>query len=346
MKGLLKKHKTTLLYTHIVPMFAAGLLLSVHALAENPQVEKKKTYSKSYTVSGNDRISLSNQFGEMKITAWDKNEVKADITITAEAGTDEKAQMILDRISIEDGKQNDGVYFKTKFAKENQHWEKGEKQGFHIDYVVYVPARNPLTAKNEFGPMTLSDFNGEASLESKFGSLTTGKLANVKKVQVEFGKANIGSISNGDLVVKFSKAAIDNLDGSVHAVFEYCDVAKLHVDNDTKELSVKNSYSHLYLDVNTNINASFDISTNFGNLNNKTNFDIKEEGNDDDRHGPRFNKRYTGKSGNGNIAMKIKSDYGDVTLGHNINIDVNKDDRKDKDKDKDKEKDKKHTVKI
>jgi hypothetical protein len=333
MKGLLKKHKTTLLIT------AAGLLLSVHALAEDPQVEKKKTYSKSYTVSSNDRISLSNQFGEMKISTWDKNEVKADITITAEAGTEEKAQMILDRISIEDGKNNDGVYFKTKFAKENQNWEKGEKQGFHIDYVVYIPAKNPLTAKNEFGPMILGDYNGEASLESKFGSLTSGKLTNVKKVQVEFGKANIGSISNGELVMKFSKAAIDNLDGSVHAIIEYCDVAKLHIDNDTRELNIKNSYSHLYLDVNTNINASFDISTNFGNLNNKTNFDIKEEGRNDD-HGPRFNKRYTGKSGNGNIAMKIKSDYGDVTLGHNLNIDVNKDDRKDRDKDK------KRTVKI
>ena len=324
-------------------LLTLGLLLAAAcSFANGEDGEKKKTYSKSYPVSASEKISVTNQFGEVRITTWDKAEVKVEVVVTTHSESDERAQSILDGISIEDGKQNDGVYFKTKFAKENQHWEKGEKQGFHIDYVVYVPARNPLTAKNEFGPMTLSDFNGEASLESKFGSLTTGKLANVKKVQVEFGKANIGSISNGDLVVKFSKAAIDNLDGSVHAVFEYCDVAKLHVDNDTKELSVKNSYSHLYLDVNTNINASFDISTNFGNLNNKTNFDIKEEGNDDDRHGPRFNKRYTGKSGNGNIAMKIKSDYGDVTLGHNINIDVNKDDRKDKDK----EKDKKHTVKI
>jgi hypothetical protein len=328
MKVTIKKHR--------LPLFIALLLLTTQVFAEDPLVEKKKTYSKSYSVSNSDRISLTNQFGEMQINTWDKNEVKVSVTITAEAQTDEKAQAILDHISIEDGKSSDGVFFKTKMDKnkDNTQWSKGEKQGFHIDYVVYVPARNPLQAKNEFGPMTIGDYNGEVTLESKFGSLTTGKLNNVKKVVIEFGKGTIGSISNGSLVIKFSKAAIDNLDGSVNAVFEYCDIAKLRVDNSTKALTVKNSFSNLYLDVNTNLSASFDISTNFGELHNKTNFDIKEEGDDDDRHGPRFNKRYQGKAGSGSTEMKIKSEYGQITLGHNLNIDMNREKNKDKNKDK------------
>ena len=336
MKVTIKKHS--------LPLFIALLLLTTQVFAEDPLVEKKKTYNKSYSVSNSDRISLTNQFGEMQINTWDKNEVKVSVTITAEAQTDEKAQAILDHISIEDGKSGDGVFFKTKMDKnkDNTQWSKGEKQGFHIDYVVYVPARNPLQAKNDFGPMTIGDYNGEVTLESKFGSLTTGKLNNVKKVVIEFGKGTIGSINNGSLVIKFSKAAIDNLDGSVNAVFEYCDIAKLRVDNSTKALTVKNSFSNLYLDVNTNLSASFDISTNFGDLHNKTNFDIKEEGDDDDRRGPRFNKRYQGKAGSGSTEMKIKSEYGQITLGHNLNIDMNKE----KEKNKDKNKDKKGTVRI
>jgi hypothetical protein len=338
MKVILRRHR--------FPLFIALLLLTTQVFAEGPLVEKKKTYTKSYSVSNSDKISLTNQFGEMKINTWEKNEVSVTVTITAEAKTDERAQSILDNISIEDGKSGDGVYFKTKIDnnKKDQQWSKGEKQGFHIDYVVNVPARNPLQAKNEFGPMTIGDYSGEVTLESKFGSLTTGKLNNVKKVSIEFGKGSIGSISNGSLVIKFSKAVIENLDGSVNAVFEYCDIAKLRVDNSTKTLTVKNSFSNLYLDLNTNISASFDISTNFGDLHNKTNFDIKEEGDNDDRHGPRFNKRYQGKSGSGNTEMKIKSEYGQITLGHNLNIDINKE--KNKDKDKEKDKDKKGTVRI
>lgn len=338
MKVTLRKHR--------FPLFISLLLLTTQVFAEGPLVEKKKTYTKSYSVSNSDKISLTNQFGEMKINTWDKNEVSVSVTITAEAKTDEKAQAILDNISIEDGKGADGVYFKTRLDKnkdnKDQQWSKGEKQGFHIDYVVNLPARNPLQAKNEFGPMTIGDYNGEVTLESKFGSLTTGKLNNVKKVVIEFGKGTIGSISNGSLVIKFSKAAIDNLDGSVNAVFEYCDIAKLRVDNSTKVLTVKNSFSNLYVDLNTNISANFDISTNFGDLHNKTNFDIKEEGDNDDRHGPKFNKRYQGKAGSGSTEMKIKSEYGQITLGHNLNIDMNKD----KNKDKEKDKDKKGTVRI
>jgi hypothetical protein len=316
-------------------------------MAGEPVVEKKKTYTKSYTVSNSDKISFNNQFGELKINTWDKNEVNVTVTITAEASTDEKAQAILDHISIEDGKSNDGVYFKTKLDKQkDQKWDKGEKQGFHIDYVVNMPARNPLYAKNEFGAMSIDDYNGEVTLESKFGSLTTGKLSNVKRVQVEFGKATIGSINSGSLIIKFSKAAIDNLDGNVNAVFEYCDIAKLRVDNNTKALTIKNSFSNLYLDVNSNISANYDISTNFGDLHNKTNFEIKEDKDDKDDHGPRFNKRFLGKSGSGNIDMKIRSEFGQVTLGHNLNIDMNKEKDKNKNKDKDKDKDKKGTVRI
>lgn len=328
-----------------IPLFITCLLTSTQVLAEDPVVEKKKTYTKSYTVSNSDKISFTNQFGEMKINTWDKNEVKADITIRAEAATDERAQAILDHISIEDGKSNDGVYFKTKFDKQKDSRRgKGDKEGFHIDYVVYVPARNALMAQNHFGPMIIGDYSGEITLESKFGSLTAGKLSNVKKVLIEFGKGNIGSINNGSLIIKFSKASIDNLDGSVNAVFEHCDIAKLGADNNTTALTVKNNFSNLYLDVSSNISASFDISTNFGDLHNKTNFDIKEDkDDDDDRRGPRFNKRYQGKSGSGNINMKIKSEFGQVTIGHNLNINLNQDNKKDK---KDKEKDKKDAVRI
>jgi hypothetical protein len=133
------------------------------------------------------------------------------------------------------------------------------------------------------------------------------------------------------------------MDGNVIANFEYCDGALLKVDNDMKSLNIKNNFSHLYLNLSTNISASFNIDTHFGDVNNKSNFSIKEEGEDDDRHGPNFNKKYTGKAGSGTIPMKIKSEFGEITLGHNlnINININKDDKDDKDK-----KEKKRTTRI
>lgn len=312
-------------------LLITGLLFTgVTMAAEDPLVEKIKTYSKSYPVDGSDKITLENKFGELKINTWSKNEIKVDVTIKAEASSDERAQRILDKISIQDGKDGSSVYFKTKIGDNNNNnrWDKGEKQGFSIDYVVYMPTRNPLSASNEFGAMSIGDYAGEVSLRSQFGKLTAGKLSNVKKVHVEFGKAVVEAINNGDVVIKFSRAEIKNLDGDVDGKFEHCGGIKLGVSNNIKSLTIKNSFTQLYLDCSANLSANFDIKTSFSEVTNKTGFAIKKEGEDDERRGPKFDHRYVGKAGSGNIEMKIKSDFGDVIVGHNIPFDAWEDSKK------------------
>ncbi len=320
-----KAYSVTLLITALV--FGTTVLA-----AGDPMVEKKKTYSKSYAVSNSEKISLSNQFGEMKISTWDKGEVKVDVTITTEAGTDERAQQLLDVIEIQDGKSGSGVYFKTKIGNNNNNNRgKGEKQSFHIDYVVYVPASGFVDARNEFGPLSIGDFKGKIFLESKFGSLTAGNLSGDGNVNVEFGKANVAGMDGGSLSIKFSRGLINNLSGDVRANFEHSSV-KLGVENNLKNIDIKNSFTQLYLDVNTGLSASFDISTSFCEVKNKTSFDIKKEGDDDDRHGPKFDYRYSGKAGGGSARVRVKASFGDVTIGHNLSFDVNDDDKKRKEK--------------
>ena len=187
----------------------AGLLsLSVSFAQDNekkervePKFKKTKSYTKSYSLGSSDKISLYNQFGEMKITTWDKNEVKVDATITGKSDDEARAQVILDRISITDAKDGGTVSFKTKFADDNKDdkktWTKGEhhNEGMQIDYMVYLPSGNALNAENQFGKMIVPDIRGEAVLTSKFGSLTAGKISNAKEVSVEFGKADIAEES-------------------------------------------------------------------------------------------------------------------------------------------------------
>lgn len=297
---------------------------------EDPWVEKKKVYTKSYPLSGSDKVSLSNKFGSMKISTWAKNEVKVEATIVAEAKSDERAQDILDGINVSDGKNSDGVYFKTNIkGNNNQRWEKGEKQGFHVDYEVFLPAGNPLNATNEFGSITMGDHNGEATIISKFGSIDAGKLNNVKKIQVEFGSMVLNSMNNGSLVIKFSSADVRRISGEISAEVEHSS-AKLGVTNDVKSLNVKNSFSPLLLDVPTNFSATYDIRTSFAKLKNKTNFAINKEG-DDESRGPKFDFDYNGKSGSGETTVKVKTSFGDVTIGHDLPFKV--EDKKKKTKD-------------
>lgn len=295
------------------------LTLSISAWAiSDPHVEKRKSYSKSYTVGSNEKISLENSFGEMKLNTWDKNEVKVDVTIISKASTDEKAQEILDKIRIEDGKNGDGVYFKTKMESVNTNNNKNGKnykdEGMEINYVVYLPANNPLDASNSFGALIMGDFAGAASLQSKFGSLTAGKLSNVKQVHVEFGKADISWINNGKVTVKFSKAALGRFSGDVNSSFEFCEVVNLKLDNSITQLNLKSSYSTVEIALNKDISADFDIKTSFGDVDNSSSYAIKEAGDDDKKKGPRFDKHYSGTSGKGSAKITIKSEFGNIKL--------------------------------
>jgi hypothetical protein len=328
----------TIQKVYSVLLVASTLVLSNTAFAaEEPKVEKKKTYSKSYNVSSSEKVSFENRFGELKITTWEKSEVKVDIIMTGKANTDERAQEILDGIRIEDGKNNSGVFFKTHIENQNKKHSKEDKEkyrneGFSIDYAVYMPSRNPLSAKNEFGKTIIPDYSGEIEVESKFGSLTAGDLANVKRVRVEFGESTIESINNGKLNIHFSgKSIVSKLSGSVDVTLEHSGGVKLVLENNVKDVTIKNNFSNLYLDVNKNLSANFDINTNFGEFSNKTDFAISQQDKEDNSHGPKFRHQYSGKSGAGTAPVKIRSEFGQVTVGHNLEMKVaekNKDKKK------------------
>jgi hypothetical protein len=314
----------------------ALLLTAAWSFAGGDDGEKQKTYTKSYPVSATEKISINNEFGEVKIVTWDKPEVNISISITVHASTDEKAQSILDGITIADGKNSDGVYFKTSMTgthddgerhdrdkddKDKDDKDKGDKgrgnrknsSGMEINYVVSMPAGNPLKLVNQFGRSIVPDLSGPVEITEKFGDLVAGRLSNVKEVHVEFGSATIESINNGKLVVSYSKAEIKKVSGNIKGIFEFCDKIKLPLDNGVTNFNLINSYSNIEITVSSNFGGDFAIHTNFGDFHNGTPFPIKEV-KDEDEHGPKFDNDYTGKSGNGSCKVKIKSDFGNIRL--------------------------------
>ena len=319
---------------HAFKLFALFILFSHSLSAQNekeknktePKFKKTKTVSKTYALSGSDRVKLENQFGKMQISTWDRNEVKVEIIITGKSDEEARAGEILDLISIEEGKRSGEVYFKTRFENTKDKKEEGKKhrnEGMNIDYTVQLPAGATLEVSNQFGPMTIPDYRGALDLTSKFGELTAGKLTNNKVLNVEFGKATIGQVSGGKLNIKFSEGTVSKMSGEVETNIEFSNV-KLDLDNDIKNLQLRNNYSALYLDLDRNFGANWEIQTSHGELSNKTSFAIKEEGAEDKGYGPRFTKNYKGVSGNGGASIKIHSSFGEVIVGHDLQVDLSR----------------------
>ena len=298
------------------------------------KVEKKKSYSKSYPLTGSTQIKLDNSFGEMKIITWDKNEAKADVAITVKANTEQRAQELLDDIKIEDGKDGNSVYFKTEIkSNKNRNWSKSDddddddeddKKGKHkkshspsmeINMTVYMPASNPIEALNSFGNMIVPDLTGATEIASKFGSLKCGKLSNNKELSVEFGKAEIEHINGGEVSISYSTnvITIQKMSGDIKGIFEFSKSILLKIDNSLTKLNLNTSYTPVEIEVPGTFSGDFNIKTNFGSFKNDSDIKISEEKDDDD-WSPKFDHKYSGKAGNGGCKVKINSSFGAIKI--------------------------------
>jgi hypothetical protein len=313
------------------------------------EFEKTKTVNKTYNVSVSDKLSIDNRFGSVEIHTWNKNEVKVDVEIKVTAKTEDWAKSVLNDIEVEDSKSGNLVKFKTLFSEDLDRKEGGSKhqdkykgkdsrQTMEVNYQVYMPSSNPLDIENEFGPLIIPDYTGEVDLTSKFGKLETGNLSNVKNISVEFGKAKLGNIRGGNLSIKFSSATFSKLSGNIKLNIEFSNKIILNLDNNLSTLDMKASYSTINLKPAGDLSAAYNVSTSFGNFRNRTGIRFDTEADDPDNHGPKFDREFTGKTGSGNISVKIKSSFTTIVVGE-----TTEEDFKDKEKDKNKQKSKTKT---
>lgn len=143
---------------------------------------RAKTFSKSFNIDKNDKVSLSNIYGSITIKTWDKNEIKVDADIKAYANTEADAQKLLDNVSINASKEGDQVVFKTNMQERLGSWGRGTVNGkrwrkeVKIYYTVYMPKGNALTVSQNYGSITMDDFSGPTSIKVTHGALTGGDL--------------------------------------------------------------------------------------------------------------------------------------------------------------------------
>ena len=242
-------------FRNILPILL--LLVSAQLIAqEGDKKKERKRYenfkerniSKTYTASGN-TLNIDNRFGNVKITTWDKNEIKVDIHLETSSTDKEFTEKSFERMDVEESKDGNNINLKTVLNK------GGEKNTgcnncsntIVVDYDIHMPANNALKIQNSFGDVTLPDYNGPVSLTVKYGGLTAGKLSRPEKIAVDFGKADLKSLGNIDLEFKYSKVTIGSLTGNCKLKFSFCGYSKVNLDNGLTSLTVNDSYSSVHL---------------------------------------------------------------------------------------------------
>lgn len=305
---------------------------------------REKSYSKSYSLDANDKVRLSNQFGKISVNTWNKNEIKVDISIKAEAGSDADAQRLIDGVSIADGKNGDQVSFKTNIRSEdedNGFWalfrSKGNKKHkLSINYSVYMPARTDLDVNSSYGSLDLPELDGKVRINTSYGSTSVEKLSNPSnEINGSYGSMKIGSMNGGRLSFSYGSVDMDEvnnlkadldygsfklgtLKGSGDFDLSYEGGFKIdNVESTLKRLNINTSYSGASLGISPNCNFDFDVTVSYGGFNyndNKVNVTSKNPP-DGSRHigTTRNYKGHVGK-GNSDAKVTVNTSYGGVNF--------------------------------
>ncbi|HTG55557.1 MAG TPA: hypothetical protein VL943_04790, partial [Niabella sp.] len=181
------------------------------------------------------------------------------------------------------------------------------------NYIVYMPASNPLDIKNEFGSSSIPDWEGEVNIKQSFGPITTGKLQKVKDMNVEFGSLISSAINDGRIRISYSDMKVDNLSGNISSTIDFCKGTKVGLNDNLEKLDMKVSYSDVSINVSSKLNTTLNIKTSFGNLKNNSKVDIVNK-TKENKYGPTFDKTYSGTQGSGKASVTISSSFGDITL--------------------------------
>ncbi|MBC7570349.1 MAG: hypothetical protein H7319_11525 [Spirosoma sp.] len=223
-------------------------LLPAFAWANGPvdegTVEKRKTITKLFDVDANDALTVDNQFGQVSIGLWDRNEIRIQITVTANSSSDERVQRFLDAVTIDEKRSGNQIVVRTNFSQSTtgnwnvSSWKSnGERNFVRIDYAVMMPKQNTLTVRNKFGNTSIPAFHAPLSVYSRYGNFDANELTSQQTdIDVAYGKAMINALSTAKLDMAYGSLDLNQVNvltlvnkfGKMHIG----DVGKLTADID------------------------------------------------------------------------------------------------------------------
>lgn len=174
------------------------------SISDGSSVEAEKKITKNYTVNATDRLAIENEFGKVHVNTWTKNEILVEVTVRVQGKSGNKAQELLNSISISEKKAGGSIFLKTVRSK------NFTNNSLTIDYVVNMPAVNPLSITNRFGDVYVADFSGELNVTVNYGAFRGDNFSgDNKSIKVSFGSCSIESIETGNVNAQYSKLNIE-----------------------------------------------------------------------------------------------------------------------------------------
>lgn len=246
--------------------------------------EKEKTVNKSFKLSAETEIEVTNKYGDITIVPWEKDSVRFEIKLNVTTNKESKLDKTFDYIDFDFKSTKYYVIAQTVFVGKGTFWTEISDVASNlfsagtrtsINYTVYLPANSTLKVDNKYGNIYTTDLSGKLNFTLSNGDMKAHTFSGPTKLNTEYGNIDIEYIESGTIANNYGEL---NLDGAGNISITTRS-AEVHID-EVKHLKLASKRDKIYLKhVDTlagefyfstlsleELSAKIDLSTRYGEI--------------------------------------------------------------------------------
>ena len=158
----------------------------------------KTYYNEKYDVDKGASLVIQNKFGDIKCQAWDENSVAVVVSVEVDASSQEKANKVFEKISIDLTGNRLKVEGKTTVGNINN-------ANFSVNYEIRMPRWIVIDLNNQFGDIYLDETDGLVKINLEYGAMETNTLNGPAELNIKFSDVEAGFIKDGNLNIEYSE---------------------------------------------------------------------------------------------------------------------------------------------
>ncbi|MGB3467371.1 MAG: hypothetical protein WBA74_18955, partial [Cyclobacteriaceae bacterium] len=199
----------------LITLLLSGLIVfSTYATSNKSDVKLTKNITKSFLVGAKPEVDVSNKYGKVIVTGWDKDSVKISVDIVAYGKNSETVEKMIAKVDV-DFMHNAG-YLAVETQMNRRRGNFGglisDLEGYGktflnsnkltIDYTIYVPKATVFSLENKFGDVFLDKLYGTIDLDLSHGDLKARELQGKANIQLSYGNGRIKTMKEGFIKLK------------------------------------------------------------------------------------------------------------------------------------------------
>lgn len=246
--------------------------------------EKEKTVNRSFRLSAETEIEVSNKYGDIHIVPWEKDSVRFEIKLKVITNKESKLDKTFDYIDFDFKSTKYYVIAQTVFVGKGTFWTEISDVASNlfsagtrtsIDYTIYLPAKSTLKVDNKYGNIYTTDLSGKLNIILSNGDMKAHRFTGLTNLDSEYGNIDIDFVANGTITANYGELHLEdagNISVTSRSAEIYIDNARLlDIESKRDKLFLKNVdtltgefyFSTLSLD---ELTRKIDLSTRYGKI--------------------------------------------------------------------------------